>query len=276
MRRIGFRGPGKSDFGLLKFDASSIWHGFSDAVVEVVRYLFIHPREGRRLRRNIVRQVAPVNIAIGSGRTVQDGWLGIDLRRGGNVYGCDLRRPFPIGDCTVDSILAEHILEHFPLDDIPGVLLECRRVLKPGSPIRIVCPDPQIAFDLLAGKRDDRLAGQLRFNASGNGWPADVLLPLKVANRILYQFGRHQACLTAESIDTLLRMTGYIGIKHPAPLESAYFSEIPGTHFAKLPDSVDEAIVVEAIRPHDQSRRESLRLPYTISGPQNSRDIARG
>src|SRR5262249_13813890 len=49
-------------------------------------------------------------------------------------------------DNSVEEVRASHILEHFPHAEIPAVIKEWVRVLKPGGRLKIAVPD----FDMLA------------------------------------------------------------------------------------------------------------------------------
>lgn len=49
-------------------------------------------------------------------------------------------RELPFEGGTFDAVLASHILEHFALAELQHVLLEWRRVLKPGGELRIYVP----------------------------------------------------------------------------------------------------------------------------------------
>jgi len=52
----------------------------------------------------------------------------------------------PFKDNSIDAIYTSHTLEHIFPDRLPFVLSECRRVLKSGSPMRIVVPDIEKAI----------------------------------------------------------------------------------------------------------------------------------
>lgn len=80
-------------------------------------------------------------------------WLNIDFRvekdnpnwQFGKYINFDLAKtPWEdISNDTADCIFASHIFEHFEFFVMYPVLQECYRVLKSGSPIRIICPDPR-------------------------------------------------------------------------------------------------------------------------------------
>lgn len=50
---------------------------------------------------------------------------------------------WPIESNSADCIWASHIMEHFNYLEVQAVIKECYRVMKFGSPMRIVCPDPR-------------------------------------------------------------------------------------------------------------------------------------
>lgn len=86
-----------------------------------------------------------VKLNIGAGDVVIPGFTPIDAK-----FGHDAAR-LNYGDETVDAIRASHVLEHFSYRDVPNVLREWVRVLKPGGEIHISVPD----FDWLCEHRND-------------------------------------------------------------------------------------------------------------------------
>lgn len=58
----------------------------------------------------------------------------------------DITNEWPLESGSVDCIFASHILEHIEHIKQRKVYQEAIRVLKPGAPIRIICPDPRIFF----------------------------------------------------------------------------------------------------------------------------------
>lgn len=56
----------------------------------------------------------------------------------------DITNPWPLEAETVECIFASHILEHIVYEKQRALAEHCYRALKPGAPIRIICPDPRI------------------------------------------------------------------------------------------------------------------------------------
>lgn len=86
-----------------------------------------------------------VRLNIGAGDKPIEGFTSIDRRNGEEAY------PLKYGNDSVDEIRASHVLEHFGFADVPKVMEEWVRVLKPGGKIRIAVPD----FDWIAENRSD-------------------------------------------------------------------------------------------------------------------------
>src|SRR6266481_6364956 len=53
----------------------------------------------------------------------------------------DLTRPLPFKENSIAVIYGAHVLEHLYLADAQRLLVECKRVLRPGGLIRLVVPD---------------------------------------------------------------------------------------------------------------------------------------
>jgi SAM-dependent methyltransferase len=98
----------------------------------------------------------PVRLDLGAGHKKYEGWISVDFdvtRKkytedggvqdiGGAInphVAADLKAlPFP--DNYADEARAIHVIEHFYLWDVPAVLKEWVRVLKPGAEIAVECP----------------------------------------------------------------------------------------------------------------------------------------
>jgi SAM-dependent methyltransferase len=209
--------------------------------------VFIHPIDARRIRRAIARSDGPVRISLGSGEFVQPGWFGLDLKRAPSVFRADLRRRLPLATGSVDEILAEHVLEHLFVDQIPGLLSECYRLLKAGGVLRVVSPNGLLIADILSGRWGPSAKRQLSFEVALHKFERDDLLFLRAANRLTHQWGEHRSVLTPNGVETLLASTGFSGIRHLDIETSHYFRQTPGTHLARYPGSETEAFAIEAV-----------------------------
>lgn len=52
----------------------------------------------------------------------------------------DLTKPLPWDDGTVDEVHAYHVIEHFHRWEVPAILTDWARVLKPGGKLVLECP----------------------------------------------------------------------------------------------------------------------------------------
>jgi hypothetical protein len=134
-----------------------------------------------------VESAAPVRLNLGAGDTYIEGYTAIDRKLGRDVY------PLYVHDESVDEIRASHVLEHFSHREVPAVLEDWARALKPGGLLRVAVPD----FQVLA---EQYLAG--------------AALPLEayVMGGHVDDDDRHGALFDAESLGDLLSGAGLLGV----------------------------------------------------------------
>jgi predicted SAM-dependent methyltransferase len=84
----------------------------------------------------------PLRLHIGCGEHPLPGWLNIDrvARAPGVVTDIDATC-LPCADASVESVLAEHVFEHFSFDEEGKVWREMARVLLPGGTLTVEVPD---------------------------------------------------------------------------------------------------------------------------------------
>lgn len=86
-----------------------------------------------------------MRLNLGCGRHVLDGWTNIDVQpssqapRAPDIL-CDLKS-IPLPDGCAEEAMAIHVFEHFYFWETPGVLLEWRRLLRPGGVLVLELPD---------------------------------------------------------------------------------------------------------------------------------------
>lgn len=90
-----------------------------------------------------------MKLNLGCGHQRKEGYIGVDLYPcpGADVL-CDLTRPLPFADSSVDEILLDNVIEHIP--DIPALMRELIRIGKPDAGIFLITPH----FTSLSSWRD--------------------------------------------------------------------------------------------------------------------------
>lgn len=78
-----------------------------------------------------------MKLHLGCGKRKLEGWLNCDLHD--SDMDIDIRK-LPFDDNSADEIMAIHVCEHFYKHDLPNVLKEWFRVLKPGGKIALELP----------------------------------------------------------------------------------------------------------------------------------------
>lgn len=82
-----------------------------------------------------------LNLHLGCGNVRLDGFINIDIVKTPAVDKVMDARKLDYPDGSVDTIYTSHLLEHFPHGEVPLVLKEWHRVLKPAGKAIIVTPD---------------------------------------------------------------------------------------------------------------------------------------
>lgn len=101
----------------------------------------------------MVEQTRKLNI--GTGDVPLAGYENIDRKDGGEAYPLKTNDGKPIPDASCDEVRASHILEHFANSEVPLVLAEWTRVLKPGGRLKVAVPDFEYcAKGYLDGKKE--------------------------------------------------------------------------------------------------------------------------
>lgn len=87
-----------------------------------------------------------MKLDLGAGKMSPEGFVPL-----GNAHGSAIF-PLAFAGESIDAIRASHCLEHFPKAEVPKVIAEWVRVLKPGGALRIAVPDFKvIAENYVAG-----------------------------------------------------------------------------------------------------------------------------
>jgi len=93
----------------------------------------------------------PLRLNLGCGDKILPGYVNVDVveSRAGQKPDvvCDLHDLAPFADGSADEVLAVHVVEHFWRWEVADVLREWVRVLKPGAPLVLECPNLASACD---------------------------------------------------------------------------------------------------------------------------------
>ena len=115
----------------------------------------------------------------------------------------DLTKPLPFFGSESDEILAIHIFEHFYRGDVPGILSDWFRVLKPGGRLILEMPDIYKSAKNLIAEID---AGK----EPSNKW---AMWPLYGDNPNKTEYDCHKWGWTFKTLSPLLAEAGFTGIK---------------------------------------------------------------
>jgi predicted SAM-dependent methyltransferase len=91
-----------------------------------------------------INQSEPVRLHLGCGSKLFDGYINVDgayMKGTPGITIHDLLDPFPLPDSCVDEIISVHVIEHIMPDQVPMLMKEWLRVLKPGGFVAVEWPD---------------------------------------------------------------------------------------------------------------------------------------
>jgi len=145
----------------------------------------------------------------------------------------DLTTPLPFQTNTISAIYGSHVLEHLYHADAQRLLVECRRVLKPGGAIRLVVPDLRsMTADYLGRKNGNTTS------SNGEASAADRLnemlgyrSPAPPSGNLVFKFyaiwkdfHSHKWMYDSESLARCLSLAGF----HEVGEKKFQESDIPG------------------------------------------------
>ncbi len=176
----------------------------------------------RRLRANLTRnrgfQLRSAKLAskrylnVGCGGNPRDGFINLDyLWRPGVDLCWDITRGISLERDSLDGIFTEHCLEHIPLVAAYRVLVDFRRMLRPGGTARIVVPDGELYLELYHRSRSDP---EVEFPGGppAAGEAEHGTTPMVIVNRAFRAFG-HRFVYDYRTMATLVRRAGFVDVR---------------------------------------------------------------
>lgn len=170
-----------------------------------------------------VDQSSYINILAGNPPDAMEGWPDAQRQLAAHCktgkVSCqvhDLREPLPMPDNFADAIYIGQAVEHLNRGyELPKILKECLRVLKPGAPIRITTPDLQLLLDCaLAGTLSQFAPEQPEFFV--NALPEDQLCYLMFGamgpDSTNERYEGHHHLFTERSLYLALKEAGFANI----------------------------------------------------------------
>lgn len=105
--------------------------------------------------------VTKTYLNLGCGGRSHPDWINIDIAaRGRGIIRHDLTRGIPLQDASCDVVYHAAVLEHLRRPAAAALIVECRRVLKPGGVLRVGVPDLETICRLYLSRLESALKGE--------------------------------------------------------------------------------------------------------------------
>jgi len=111
-----------------------------------------------------------------------------------------------VTDASVDAIYSAHDIEHVYAHEVPQVLKEFLRVLKPDGFLVVTCPDLQTVCQLVA---EDKLTDAAYTSPAGPITPMDILYGYGAALAAGHLYRAHKTGFTLKTLTQALHAAGF-------------------------------------------------------------------
>jgi len=134
--------------------------------------------------------------------------LDIDPASEPDIIGSMLDMP-AVADASVDAIYSSHNIEHVYPHEVPLLLKEFLRVLKPSGFMVVTCPDLQTVAQLVA---EDKLTDAAYQSPAGPITPLDILYGYRPALAQGNHFMAHKCGFTLKVLFATLQANGFAAV----------------------------------------------------------------
>lgn len=215
-----------------------------------------------------------LNLNLGCGPQVVEGWVNVDYAIGARLAAIpvlkpalrrlkffrvdwdpkihihDLTRPLPWDDETVDACYTSHTVEHMSREQGGFLVRQAFRVLKPGGVLRVVVPDLQA---IVSKYHSGKIPADLFVEALGVLYGADK----KGLRRMLAPVVEfpHKCMYDTQAMIRLLQGAGFIAQKR-----EAFDSDIDDIRMIEIESRTIEAVIVEGKKPLQVGTKVAERL----------------
>lgn len=111
-----------------------------------------------------------------------------------------------VADESVDAVYSSHNVEHVYSYQVPSVLKEFRRVLRPDGFLVVTCPDIETVAKYVA---EGKLTEPLYVSPAGPITPLDILYGHSASIRNGEEYMAHRTAFTAATLTAELRAAGF-------------------------------------------------------------------
>lgn len=166
-----------------------------------------------------------------------------------------------IPDASIDAIWMQHVLQRFIITDVPQILRECFRVLKPMGYVFLSVPDGQAAAAYVAHSRVDEILFQTPLGAIT---AMDLLYGFRLHLERGWQHQAHRCLMTADILGLVMRDSGFTNIR----IQRRNTFDMMAVGYKYPYDHADRAEKVEIISDVNKGVPKPGELPTPAASPR--------
>jgi predicted SAM-dependent methyltransferase len=212
------------------------------------------PPQRRKLAR--IRGASGLRVNVACGPHIEPGFINLDLFAASpEVIRWDCRRKLPLRDASAVGIRIEQFLEHLEVrEELPTLLADCLRVLKPGGILRVIVPD---------GRRYIEAYLQPDLSAFKKlVWPSfseELPARMDVVSFVFHQYHEHRWAYDFENLVHRLKAAGFAQVK-----QMSYRCSNDPMLACDLQVHAPYSLYVEAFKPREPNKSSGPYLQMTV------------